>query len=319
MRGSERYLDLFRRYVGPQWPQAAQLAVLLATSIGLQLVNPQLLRYFIDGAIGGADLNALGAVALAFVGVALLNQLLTAAAQYVGESLGWTATNALRADLALHCLELDLGFHKARTPGELIERIDGDVTALATFFSRFVVNVLGNLVLLVGVLVVVAGEDLRAGLALSAFAVAALALLGRLRTVAVPHWRRVREVSAQMYGFLGEHLAGTEDVRSSGAEWHVMNGLALQHREWLTARQSATLRSTVIWSTTIATFAAGHAVASARSRSARSTCSFITRSCFAVRSNSCAESSRRCSALSRVSGVSTSCCARHRGCRRAAA
>src|SRR4029453_1282460 len=109
-------------------------------------------------------------LALAFVGVALVTQLLIAGSQYVGESLGWTATNALRADLALHCLQLDLSFHKARTPGELIERIDGDVTALATFFSRFVVNVLGNLLLMIGVLIVVAREDIRAGLALAAFA-----------------------------------------------------------------------------------------------------------------------------------------------------
>src|SRR6267378_605751 len=119
------YLDLFRRYVGPQWPRATLLAVFLFT------------------------------------------QILSGLAQYVGEDVGWTATNALRSDLALHCLRLDMGFHKARTPGELIERIDGDVTALAAFFSRFIVNVLGNAVLLVGVLVVVALEDWRAGLALT--------------------------------------------------------------------------------------------------------------------------------------------------------
>src|SRR6266542_6072935 len=90
-----------------------------------------------------------------------------------------------RRYVALHCLRLDLTFHKARTSGELIERIDGDVTALAAFFSRFVVNVLGNLVLLVGVLVVVAREDLRAGLALTLFAVFAVFLMaGPLRNIA---------------------------------------------------------------------------------------------------------------------------------------
>src|SRR6266850_1903322 len=157
------YLVLFRRYVAPQWRQTALLAALIV--------------------------------------VAIVTQLLTAWSQYVGEDLGWTATNALRADLALHCLQLDLGFHKARTSGELIERIDGDVTALATFFSRFVVNVLGNLLLLVGVLIVVAREDLRAGLALTVFAAVALFLMaGPLRNIAVEYWGRVREVAAQMYG-----------------------------------------------------------------------------------------------------------------------
>ena len=47
---------------------------------------------------------------------------------------GWPgkATNQLRHDLALHLLRLDLPFHKAHVPGELIERIDGDAWAWPT-------------------------------------------------------------------------------------------------------------------------------------------------------------------------------------------
>jgi ATP-binding cassette subfamily B protein len=261
MQAGNPYVVLFRRYVAPQLQRTALLAALILASIGLQLLGPQLLRAFIDNAIGGAAIESLSMIALAFVGVALVTQLLTAWSQYVGEDLGWTATNALRADLALHCLGLDLTFHKARTSGELIERIDGDVTALAAFFSRFVVNVLGNLVLLVGVLAVVAREDLRAGLALTIFAAVALFLMaGPLRNVAVKYWGRVREVSAQMYGFLAERLAGTEDIRSSGAETHVMSGLAWHHRAWLAARRRAFVAGTVLWSMTVLTFAIGNAV-----------------------------------------------------------
>lgn len=262
MRAGNPYIDLFRRYVVPQWRRTGLLGVLILGSIGLQLLAPQLLRSFIDDAIGGAATPTLATIALAFVGVAVVTQLLTAWSQYVGEDLGWTATNALRADLALHCLRLDLTFHKARTSGELIERIDGDVTALATFFSRFVVNVLGNVVLLIGILVVVAREDLRAGLALTLFAaVAVFVMAGPLRNFAVQYWGRVREVSAQMYGFLGERLAGTEDIRSSGAEAHVMNGLTFHHRAWLAARRNAMFAGSVLWSTTIVLFAVGHAIA----------------------------------------------------------
>ena len=262
MRDLDPYVDLFRRYVLPEWRRTTLLGALLFASIALQLAGPQLLRFFIDSAIAGAAVETLALVALAFAAIALMTQVLTAWSQYVGEDLGWIATNALRADLALHLLRLDMSFHKTRTSGELIERIDGDVTALAMFFSRFVVNVLGSAVLLVGVLIVVAREDLRAGLALAAFAVLAVFIMaGPLRTFAVPHWREVREVVAQMYGFIGERLAGTEDIRSSGAETHVMNGLALHHRAWLAARRKAVLAWTVLWSTTTLTFAIGNAIA----------------------------------------------------------
>ncbi len=258
----DRYVDLFRRYVAPQWRKVVILGLLLLTSIGLQLAAPQLLRAFIDNAIRGAELDVLVKFAILFVTFALGQQIIAAFATYLGESIGWIATNTLRADLALHCLTLDLGFHKGRTPGELIERIDGDVTALGGFLSRFIVNVLGNLVLLVGVLVVVAFEDWRAGLALTLFVLGAVGLfLGPLRTIAVGGWRRVRESSAQTFGFLGERLGGTEDIRSSGAETHVLNGLALHHRSWLAARRRAMLGVGVIWASTILTFAIGNAVA----------------------------------------------------------
>jgi len=262
VRSRHRYVDLFARYATPERTRVTLLGVLLVASIGLQLIAPQLLRSFIDNALGGAALDALVRIAILFVLLALGQQVVAALATYLGESIGWAATNALRADLALHCLRLDLGFHKARTPGELIERIDGDVTALAAFFSRFIVNVLGNAVLLVGVLVVVTLEDWRAGLALTLFVIAAIGMmLGPLRTIAVGGWRRVRESSAQIYGFLGERLGGTEDIRSSGAEIHVLNGLALHHRDWLAARRKAMFGVGLIWSSTIMTFAVGNAVA----------------------------------------------------------
>src|SRR5688572_2589702 len=254
-------VDLFRRYVGPEWPRVLLLGVLLLAGIGLQLANPQLLRFFIDSAISGDAVDRLAAVAVLFVCIALVHTVVSSAAQYVGESVGWKATNALRADLALHLLELDLGFHKGRTAGELIERIDGDVSSLANFFSRFVVSVIGNFALLLGVIVVVLAEDLLAGGALALYALVALVVLGRLRSIAVGRWRQVREVSAQLFGFIGERLAGTEDIRSSGAEAHVMNGLALQHRALFAARKHAVAGVAVIWAITTLTFSAGSAMA----------------------------------------------------------
>ena len=262
MDAPARHLALFRRYVGPQWRAFALLGGLLLAGIALALAGPQLLRAFIDRALAGAPLDELVRLALAFAALALLTQLVSAAAQYLGESIGWTATNALRADLALHCLRLDLGFHTARTPGELIERIDGDVTALGGFFSRFVVNVLGNALLLVGVLAVVTAEDVRAGLALAVFVGLAVVLLfGPLRTIAVGRWATVREASAQLHGFLNEHLGGTEDLRASGAVDHALRGLGRHHGAWLRARRGAMLATSFIWGGTLFTFAVGNAIA----------------------------------------------------------
>ncbi|HVB24039.1 MAG TPA: hypothetical protein VNG51_19030 [Ktedonobacteraceae bacterium] len=42
------YQELLVQYLKPQWRRMLLLSLLLLTSVGLQLVNPQILRYFID-------------------------------------------------------------------------------------------------------------------------------------------------------------------------------------------------------------------------------------------------------------------------------
>src|SRR5262245_47879703 len=256
-----RYWNLLPSYLKPQWPRVALLALVLLASIGLELLNPQILRSFIDAATAQGPQDELMGTALLFIGVALLHQLLSVAATYFSENVGWTATNALRADLAAHCLRLDLSFHKARTPGELIERVDGDVNVLSNFFSQFIIHMLSNLILLVGVLALLFREDWRAGLGLSAFALIALATLIGIRSVAVPYWAAQREASAGFFGFLGEQLAGTEDIRSSGATGYVMRRFYELLRCWLPIQRKAGLAGYSMWMTTLFVFALGNAVA----------------------------------------------------------
>ena len=241
----KRYWDLLVTYLNPQWLKVTLLAILLLSTIGLQLLSPQLLRSFIDTARAGGVPAALMRIAAVFTGVALLQQLTSILATYIGETVGWTATNALRRDVALHCLRLDMTFHNTHTPGELIERIDGDVTALANFFSQFVVRVLGNLLLLVGVLALLLWEDWRIGSAFTALAVVALLLLNSMRDLAAPHWAAGRQASADMAGFLEERLAGTEDIRSSGATAYKMRRLFILMRNLRIQYRKARVASTV--------------------------------------------------------------------------
>jgi ABC-type multidrug transport system fused ATPase/permease subunit len=130
----KQYWALLRTYLRPQWPHVLLLSVLLFSHIGLRLVVPQIMRFFIDAALAGAELRTLINAALLFIGIAVGSQALSIATTWVGENVAWRSTNALRQDLTLHCLKLDPGFHKAHTVGELISRVDGDVNTLSNFF-----------------------------------------------------------------------------------------------------------------------------------------------------------------------------------------
>jgi ATP-binding cassette subfamily B protein len=221
----KQYWDLLARHIQPQKARFALLTALLFTSIGLQVVNPQIVRSFIDTATTDPMTHKLLLAALAFIGIAVLQQVLSVAATYVGENVAWTATNALRAELARHCLYLDMSFHNKRSPGELIERIDGDVMELSNFFSQLVVRVLGNLLLLLGILVAMYLEDWRLGVGFTVLSAITLLALNRVRGLAIPHQKAFREANAELFGYLEERLAGTEDVRSSGAIDYVLRGL----------------------------------------------------------------------------------------------
>src|SRR4051794_36819646 len=105
------YREFLIKYLRPQWRKVLLLTVLILVNIGLQIANPQIIRYFIDTALAKGPLSDLIYAALAFLGAALVYQSLTVAATYVGEDVGWRATNALRADLARHVLHLDMSFH----------------------------------------------------------------------------------------------------------------------------------------------------------------------------------------------------------------
>jgi len=211
------YYHLLASHIRPQRGRFTLLAILLFGSIGLRIFAPQIMRKFIDSALAGEALQTLTWTALAFIGIALIQQVVAIGVTWLGENVAWTATNALRAELAEHALHLDMKFHNDHTPGELIERIDGDVTELATFFSQFALNLIANGFLLVGILIALFIEDWRAGLAFTVYSFLTIFILGKVKDIAVPHQKARREAEAQYYGFIEEQLSGTEDIRSSGA------------------------------------------------------------------------------------------------------
>jgi len=206
------------------------LALFLVANVGLQLLNPWIVKSFIDGAQAGVPVEALTATAIEFLAVALLIQGVSVAEGYVAENVGWLATNALRADLTEHCLELDLGFHQTHQPGELIERVDGDVSALSNFFASFVVEIVGNGVLLVGILSLLFRVDWRLGLLLSAVSVVAggqMAATSGIGTRSV--WLR-RDASAEVFAALEEQLGGLSDIQGNGARDYILERWQTQLR-----------------------------------------------------------------------------------------
>jgi len=241
------YWGLLTRYLRPQGGPVLLLSILVIAGIVLQLINPQLVRRFLDGVESGQDLSELVKTALLFTAIALLAQALKVSATYVGESVAWTATNELRADLALHCLKLDMTFHKAHKPGELIERVDGDVNQLATFFSQLMIQLVSNFLLIAGVLFLLWLVDWRVGATITLLAVFGVVALSIVNSRLVPRWQRVRQVGSDFFGYLEEWLNGTEVIQTNGATPFIMGRLyRLFRRRWRSMQSAMRLNLVVM-------------------------------------------------------------------------
>ncbi|AVH69237.1 ABC transporter ATP-binding protein [Nostoc sp. 'Lobaria pulmonaria (5183) cyanobiont'] len=224
------YISILLRYLQPLWHKSLLLLILLLIGIGLRLLNPQILATFIDTAMSttgyayaGAKFSRLIQLALLFLGIALATGLISLLETYLAADIGLRATNRLRANLTLHCLQLDMSFHNNQTPGALIERIDGDVSQLNDFFSRFAIDFVGNSIFAVGVFIALFHIDWRIGLTAIAMVVILLFTFNHFNNIVIPYFQAERASSAALFGFLAERLSGTEDVRSSGASAYVMH------------------------------------------------------------------------------------------------
>lgn len=213
---------LLRRYLRPVRGRIGLLLLLLFTGIGLEVWAPQLMRRFLDQAQVGMVMSVLLGTAVLFFGATVVQKLLNLISIYISEDLGWRTTNELRLDLTNHILQLDMGFHKLKPAGELIERIDGDISNLAEYFSQLVVQVLGNLVLALAILVMLFREDWRVGLLGTGYGFMILFALRFIQKRVVRYWTAVREAFAQLFGFLEERFGGLEDIRANGGEPYML-------------------------------------------------------------------------------------------------
>lgn len=248
------------RHLRPGPRSAAALTAAVVAATALPLAAPQLTRGFVDDAIGGASTRHLTLLALGYLALAVAGQAARLLTAWLASRLAWDGTNRLRERLAQHALGLDMAFHGRHTPGEMIERVDGDVVAVADFVVAFLMDVVAGLLLLAGVIVMVLTIDVRLGAVLLVYCLLIGYGMARAQRLAVPSAARSRAAGAALFGNLEERLAGAEDLRANGAGEHAVNrfhqaSAALFHAE----NRDARIGTTLLAGTSVA-FAAGTAI-----------------------------------------------------------
>ena len=162
------------------------------------------------------------ALALVFLAIAVVTQVIGVVVIRYATVTAWGTTNELRLRMTRHVLGLDHEFHRTHTPGELIQRVDGDVTSVSDFLSLVVPQAVGGVMLISGMLGVLTVLDWRLGLGMLVYLGIVVAALLAMRHRAINEASDEMGALAQLYGGIEERLTASEDLRANGAGVHAM-------------------------------------------------------------------------------------------------
>lgn len=231
--GFARYLTLLRAHAGGRPAVFAVMVAALIAGAGMQVASPLVARAFLDLAQAGAGVERLAGVAALFIGIAVAGAALEIVRSHAGAVLAWQAMNSLRRRLFRHAIDLGHSFFARSAPGNLLERVDGDVAKLGRLLSDLLPELATNLLMAAGIVVVLWFEDWRVGAAVAAFAVVGAVVVDRVRALGVPRFVRSRAASAAFFGRLSEWLAAAEELRPLGGQRYLRGSFERVLAHWL--------------------------------------------------------------------------------------
>jgi len=205
-------------YLRPHRQRMAAAFLLMLMASALTLAAPYLVKVAIDQFIALGDTAGLTRIALLLAGTFAGIYLTTSGQQYLLSWVGQRVLATLRAQLFRHLQTLPLGYHDTHIVGVTISRVINDVAVINELLSEGLITLVGDTVVLIGIITVMLSLSLR--LALLTFSVFPLMLLAtylfaRRAQVA---FRHTRARIAAVVGDLAEDISGMRVIQAFAQE-----------------------------------------------------------------------------------------------------
>ncbi|MGD0674975.1 MAG: ABC transporter ATP-binding protein [Polyangiaceae bacterium] len=197
-------------------PHAGFIALSLVTLGVIALIN--LVRPLVLGDIvrqaGSRAASGLWRDGAVLAGILLLTQLLTYAQMYTMQVAGARAMADLRSAIFVFFQRLRLRYYDRTPVGRLVTRATNDVDAVSELFASGALNAMGDVIALVGIVVMMVAIDWR----LSVVSFLALPVVGAIvnfvRHRSRAAYREVRARTARLNAFLNEQVNGIAVVQA---------------------------------------------------------------------------------------------------------
>ncbi len=205
-------------FLGPYKKQLAQAFIAMLGVSSMTLLTPYLLKIAIDQYITLGDKPGLIRISL-FTAAAFMGLFIASAAQqYLLSWVGQCMLADLRSALFKRLQELSLNYHDTHIVGVTVSRVMNDVATINDLLSQGLVTLAGDILVLVGIIVIMLLMDAR--LALLTFIVLPLMVLATMwfSRQAKEAFRETRTSVARVVGGLAEDIAGVRVIQAFGQE-----------------------------------------------------------------------------------------------------
>ena len=209
---------LWRDYLHQyKWLLVAAILLMAVEGSMLALLS-RLVQPMFDNVFSAGDTGALYLVGFGVMGVFIIRAITSSAQKILMAYIKQLASAAMRRDLLRHLISLDSAFYQTHPPGQLIERVQGDVGVINTVWGSIVTALGRDLIALFGLMGVALWIDWRWTL----LAVVGIPLL-ILPSVLVQAYirrrsRNVRQLAGQISTRLDEVFHGINPIKLNALE-----------------------------------------------------------------------------------------------------
>lgn len=211
---SRELLSRALRYMKPEWRRFLLAAVLIVFNVGLDIVLPLLVSRVTDLLTGGAfSLVHLFALAGSYCVICLLNQGFLYLESMILQKAGQSAIFRLRLEIFEHIESLSRGQLSEMPVGALVTRVATYTASLSDLFTNVLVDMLRNLLTVVGVYAVMLFISWRLALVMLLFVVAVFVTSLLFRRYVSRLFRDERGCISELNTFLSENLSGMKLIQ----------------------------------------------------------------------------------------------------------
>ena len=216
-------------YVRPHRRLVAGSILLLLMTAALELAGPLIVKHAVDEHVMNGSTSGLMKIALLYF-LTLVGAFFTGYAQiYLMNLMGQRIMVTLRNQIFAHLQKLHVQYYDKNPVGRLITRMTSDVDALNEMFTSGVVAIFGDVITLIGIMVVLVVLNVKLALVTFAVLPALFALSIWFRKNARDQYRAVRIRLAKINSYLQESITGMSIIQimnrqeRSRGEFHELN------------------------------------------------------------------------------------------------